>query len=255
MNKSELCILIVALNEENFIEESIESAISACRTICENGRSAKVVVWVSDISNDLTYDKSIQYTPAIDVILETDTSMGDAVNQFIKKNDFKYYCVIGGDDKLFAQGLLNSLNLFIQNHDKHSFVYGNIDIIDEKNNLIKVYKGRHYNETKMFFKNIVPSQSVIFRSDLFKTLGGYDALLCADWMLWIKMARLKPPRYVNRHIAQYRVHPGSTSGSQKNKMAESTKSGTKLLLKGEGLSRYVKWLGAWSLIFYQKYIV
>jgi glycosyltransferase involved in cell wall biosynthesis len=63
----------------------------------------------------------------------------------------------------------------------------------------------------LFARNFVPSVGTLVRAEMLERIGGYptDVTFAEDHYLWIRLAQLGDPTYIDALTAVYRVHPGN----------------------------------------------
>jgi hypothetical protein len=152
---------------------------------------------------------------------ELDTGFPDAANRGIRATDGEIVIVEGGDDPLLPGAIRTLVDALLANPEA-GFAYGDIQYIDARSSPFYELRGRRLDLDELFWFNHVTSQSVAMRRVALKESGMYrTGIINADWHLWIRMAARSRAVYVPKLLARYRVHPGSTSLNNLEKMAES----------------------------------
>jgi glycosyltransferase involved in cell wall biosynthesis len=215
-------VIVVAMNDEAYIAETIESVLS------QDYSNLQVHVQHGAGSTDNTL--SIVRGYPLRWASELDTGFPDAANRGIRATDGEIVIVEGGDDPLLP-GAIRALVDALQADPQAGFAYGDLQYIDARSNPFYVLRGRPLDLDELFWFNHVTSQSVAMRRGALVDSGMYRmGIINADWDLWVRMAARYPAVYIPKLLARYRVHPGSTSLNNLGKMASSMRIATDVLL-------------------------
>jgi glycosyltransferase involved in cell wall biosynthesis len=195
-------VVIFVRNEVKYIGKTIESVL--------NQDYPAIEIHIQDGgSTDGTIDVIKQYP--IKWVSEPDRGQGDAGNRGFYATKGEIVIFLPGDDILLPGSVTTLANTLINNPDI-GFVYGDIAIIDGYDRIYSVLKGEPFSLDKMFWRNIVSTQSVASRRSSLAKVGVYrEDILCIDWDLWIRLGASFKSVYIPRTIAQYRSHDGSSS--------------------------------------------
>jgi len=93
------------------------------------------------------------------------------------------------------------------------WTFGRIDDEVESRRVPQTWTMPPYSYSKLLSRNFIAHPSVFQRRSLFLSSGGFDTSLkyAMDYDLWLRLARLTPPRYLSLVVAVFRRHAGSTS--------------------------------------------
>ena len=207
-------IVIVAMNDEDYIARTIESAVA------QDYPSLEVHVQHGAAGTDRTLDIVKTYR-AIRWASEHDTGFPDGANRGLRATTGEIVIVEGGDD-LLLPGAASALVAALGRHENAGFAYGDIDYIDSTGRSFFKVAGKPFDLDEMFWSNLVATQSVAFRRSALAVTGSYRTdVINADWDLFIRLGARFPAVYVPGVLAQYRVHDRSNTLRNMAKMAWS----------------------------------
>jgi GT2 family glycosyltransferase len=101
--------------------------------------------------------------------------------------------------------------------------FGMCRIIDEQDREIrhaitryKVAQSQRYSIRRLLGRNFISQPATFFRRDLIAQVGGLaeELHLAMDYDLWLRLARVAPPVFVQRPLAAFRWHGGSKTGGR-----------------------------------------
>jgi glycosyltransferase involved in cell wall biosynthesis len=195
-------VVIFVRNEVKYIGKTIESVL--------NQDYPSIEIHVQDGgSTDGTVDVIKEYP--VKWASEPDRGQGDAGNRGFHATKGEIVIFLPGDDILLPGSIRTLADILINNPDI-GFVYGDIEVIDGSDKVYSILKGQPFSLDKIFWRNIVSTQSVASRRSALAEVGGYrEDILCIDWDLWIRLGVRSKSVYLPKTIAQYRSHDGSSS--------------------------------------------
>ena len=70
-----------------------------------------------------------------------------------------------------------------------------------------------YSAARLLAGNFIPHPATFVRRDLFEQAGGFDTSLryAMDYDMWLRMARITPPAFLDARLAAFRRHSGGAS--------------------------------------------
>jgi len=205
-------IVIFVRNEVKYIAQTIESVLDQDYPAIE--------IHVQDGgSTDGTVDVIKQYP--VKWISEADRGQGDAGNRGFSATKGEIVIFLPGDDLLLRGSIKRIVDTFLE-HPDAGFVYGDVEVIDGFGRAYSTMRGEVFDLDKLFWRMIVPTQSVASRRSALKQVGGYRTdILCIDWDLWLRLGAKYKSIYIPKLIAQYRSHDGSSSLNYASFMSRS----------------------------------
>jgi GT2 family glycosyltransferase len=117
-----------------------------------------------------------------------------------------------GDDDLLAPGSLRSTTSFLDEHPRHSMVYGRARYIDEHGNTLWISRPTRLAAAYLRFgKNFLTQQGSLLRRSAVDSVGGLDRSLrnAMDQDLFTRLGRVGSRGYLPIELAAYRWHSGS----------------------------------------------
>ncbi|MCX6304478.1 MAG: glycosyltransferase family 2 protein [Bacteroidetes bacterium] len=219
---SKISVVTPTFNQAEFIERTLQSI-----------RGQRVDVPVEHIvidggSTDGTLDVLAMHRDTISYVSEPDRGMQDALN--------KGFALATGDiigwlnsDDTYLPGALQKVAAFFDLHPDCLWLYGNCRMIDEHDHEVRkwitAYKNRmsgKYSLEKLLTENFISQPAVFMRRKALQAAGPVDLGLptAMDYDLWLRLAKLGDPGYINSDLACFRVHRKSISSINYRKQFE-----------------------------------
>jgi GT2 family glycosyltransferase/glycosyltransferase involved in cell wall biosynthesis len=159
------------------------STIYDClNSICRQKYPSIEILIIDGCSTDSTIEIAKSMLTGFDnvILSEIDNGIYDAINKGIEFSTGEYIIVLGSDDILYNDNVLN--NIFGLNFEYADFIYGNV--INKSTGAI--YDGK-FDILKLLDKNIC-HQAIFYHKTVFEKLGNYNAeyRVCADFLFNIK---------------------------------------------------------------------
>lgn len=137
-------------------------------------------------------------------------------NVGLKMAKGNFICFLDSDDVWELDKLETQLNIFINNADI-DVVYGDIQHIDEKGNIItgmsKMKRFSGFITKRLVIENFVSFNTVMFRRICYENLGGLDEnlLYSDDYDLWLRYSTSFKFHYYPKIFSNYRIHSDTIS--------------------------------------------
>lgn len=185
----------------------------------QEGRHRFEIVVVDDGSTDNTQEVLSNFSdPRIRVTTHR-ANQGHvaAINEGLAQARGDFVARIDPDDRYKNCYLTEVLDKLLRYPDV-GLVYGNVDLIDEKGEITHrradvVHHGRDFRGNEflaLLKKNFIPAPTVIARREVWKdALPIPQGLGFSDWYLSLRMAQRHNLYYIDRPLADYRVHAGN----------------------------------------------
>ena len=213
-----LSIEVTTYNQENFIEETLNSIIN------QKHKFSYEILISDDASSDRTPDiiKRFQslYPDIIKPIFNK-KNIGAMKNYYqnLKRAKGKYIMGAGGDDKWLPDKVNAQIN-FMENNQDFGLCYGIALTDDENNNPLTTIMNEHYADfTDLLFKrNCIPALTTCIRKSIFDTYikkikpHTHDWLM-EDYPMWIYFAYTTNIFFINKPLGVYRILTNSVSHS------------------------------------------
>lgn len=216
--KNLVTVAIPTHNREKYIGQSIESALN------QTFDNVELLV-VDNHSNDDTRKvvKKIKNSRVRYIRNRKNIGMMNNWNKCIKHAKGNYIVILGDDDVLHSNFIEESLKA----HGKHSlgFSFSHCNKVDEKGKVITrwgynfppkgLLKGNEYLElTVKYGACLTNSTTVMLNRNVFREVGLFEAKYSSntfDFNMWIKIANKFDLFFIDRVLADYRIHGDQVS--------------------------------------------
>lgn len=220
-------ILMPAYNHANFVKEAIESLIE------QDYENIEFYI-INDGSTDNThevisklFDKCKRRFTNFEYIHRPNKGLIPTLKELEQFITGEYMSLLYSDDIYTKERIQIQINELIQNKD-YAMCYGNMLGIDETSKVVKKYKNKHkksgYIFNDLMLRNIVTAPTVMMRTNVFKSVGGYDLNFdYDDYPLWLKIAHTHKILYLDEYLVFYRMHGNNVSSDILRTIALSEK--------------------------------
>lgn len=127
--------------------------------------------------------------------------------------------ILHGDDRILP-GFYESFTNFFERNPPIMAAFCNCNFIDEENKVMSVSASSR-NETGLFpdfFEHITRGQiiqtpTMVVRREVYEKIGMFNRRLswCEDWEMWARIGKNYQVGFINKVLAEYRVHKNSNS--------------------------------------------
>ena len=214
--KPEIDILIPTYNGEQFIKETINSALS------QEDVNFSIII-CDDKSNDETVNiiKKIA-DPRINLIVNRKRlGLVENWNNCVSLSNSPYITLLHQDDILEKNALKTKIDV-LEKNPAVGFAFSNMVRIDASGNMIGghwfnnlprnsfIFKGIDFFKYILNNGNIVPCSSVIIRKRLLEEHGLFNKNLhyTPDMEMWLRLSLYNDVAYIAQPLIQIRVHKG-----------------------------------------------
>ena len=196
INKEILVSIITPVfNGERFLEKNILSIKNQCYTNVEH-----IIIDGGSIDGTLDIIKKYEKDYNLRWISEKDDGMTDAMNKGFNMANGDIVAWLDADNYYSLEIIDKVVDIFKQN-SQVDFVYGNVDIVNDINNIEYNYKPPQ----KISFKNaliyttgaIPPQPGVFFKKEIYVKSGGFNIKykIAGDYDFWVKVLKINPTGY------------------------------------------------------------
>lgn len=205
-------IVTPSFNQAPFLRETIESVLH------QEGAPIEYIVidgGSSDASVEIirAFQEQLAYW-----VSEGDKGQADAINKGWQKSTGDILCYLNSDDT-FAEGTLCAVVEFFESHPDIDAVYGDRAVIDEHSRVTEIVPSPPFSrETQIAI--CLPQECVFFRRRVLETVSmlNPDLHYLMDYDLWLRMLHAGFEfQHLPRVLANYRIHSGAKSISQRVK--------------------------------------
>ncbi len=213
-----ISVIIPAYNCGRYVSETVESVLAQTYQDYE-------LIIVDDGSTDNTKDVLAKYVDAypnkVRYIFQQNAGEGGARNRGIKESMGDYVAFLDSDDIWLPIKLEKQMALVDSLIDKDVVIFGdqyhfdnNGEVLAESMfNILKPRNGLVYEH--LLYENFITTQTVMVKKSLFDKVGYFKEGMkyCADFDMWLRLAKDYKFYYVADVIAGYRIHSTQVSGN------------------------------------------
>ena len=247
-NKSLVTIITVVYNGEHFLERTILSVLNQTYDNIE-------YIIIDGGSTDSTLSIIKKYEDYIDYyVSEPDGGIYYAMNKGLSLASGDYIAILNSDDFYYDFAVKSSVDALLSSDA--DIIAANADIVDEYENINRVYKANNFDEIVFLGADPACHQTMFIKKNIYNEIGYYDTSfrIAADTDLIFKIIDLSP-KYKLIKYSTVAFTEGGTSYNLKDANREHAEVMSKRL-KGmtikelDGLSKFVvNWIGEYDFNF------
>jgi glycosyltransferase involved in cell wall biosynthesis len=222
-----ISILTPSFNQGQYIEQTVRSVLDQDYTNCEH-----IVVDGGSTDGTLAVLKRF---PHLTWVSERDRGQADALQKGFDKAGGEIIGWINSDDYYAPATFAAVVEVF--RDPRVSWVVGNLAYLYEATREVILDRSSQITyEALLRNPDIVKQAPTFFRREILQAAGGWcpDFHMAMDLDLWVRLARIAPPRMENVLWAYFRVHP-----NQKTSAANVRRQSNEIarIMRREGVSR------------------
>lgn len=195
-------IVTPSLNQGRFVQAAIESVLyqdypNIDYMVLDGGSSDETVDVLRSFGTRLTWAS------------EPDEGQADAVNVGFAQSSGEHLAWLNADD-VYLPGAITAMAAYLDENPQCAMVYGRADLIDIDGAYLKPAE---WVETFSYHRllndlDFIVQPATLIRRSAFDLVGGLDARLhwSFDYDLWLKLARRHEIGFLDRPLAQVRLH-------------------------------------------------
>jgi hypothetical protein len=213
-------VVIPCYNQARFLGEAIESVLSQSYRIFE-------VIVVDDGSTDNTSEVASSYEE-VRLVRQENRGLSGARNTGIRHSQGEYLVFLDADDRLLPWALSTGLE-HLDAHQDCAFVSGYCKVIASDGTPRGEWQHQPADEDPyiaLLQKCYIPAHSaVIYRREVFHTVGGFDTSLkaCEDYEHYLRVARRFPIHHHGEAIVECRRHDANMTRTSTLMLTETLK--------------------------------
>jgi glycosyltransferase involved in cell wall biosynthesis len=211
-----ISVVTPSYNQAAFLERTLESvhsqrgAFTLEHLVVDGGSGDGSVAILERWKNKLWY------------VSERDRGQSHALNKGIARASGEIIAWLNSDDTLLP-GALDVVGRYFAAHPEVDWAYGRCRIINEDDVEIRRwvtrYKnllGRKFSYEKLLLENYISQPATFFRKAFYDRVGGVDESLhrTMDYDLWLRMAQLSLPGFIDGDLANFRFYNAAKTGGQ-----------------------------------------
>jgi glycosyltransferase involved in cell wall biosynthesis len=218
-NKCLVTIGVALYNHEKYILKCLESIVK------QSYKDIEIIV-IDDGSTDNSFQIAKDYLDNQDynknykIITRPNKGMCNTLNEIAKQSSGKYISFIGSDDYWMLNKIKEQVH-FLENNPDIVLVHSNSIKADENDFEIGFLDYSNKKNSGYLFESIVQGKggintpSHLYRTDIYKQIGYYDATLkFEDTDFWLRLTKVYKVGFINKYHTFYRWHSGNLSGSK-----------------------------------------
>jgi glycosyltransferase involved in cell wall biosynthesis len=211
-----LSIVTPSFNGRRYLEQTSRSILS------QQGDFQLEWIVVDGGSTDRTVDflHSFDTDPRVRWLSEPDRGQSHAINKGLSMTTGDAVAWLNTDD-LYTPGSLAAVADQFARNPSAQWLVGRCEIIDAAGNVIRPavarYKERslrRYSYSALLRENFISQPAVFWRREFGRRVGPLDESLhyTMDYDLWLRMGREIEPLFLDKVLAQFRLHESSKTG-------------------------------------------
>jgi glycosyltransferase involved in cell wall biosynthesis len=220
-----ISIVIPAYNSQKYIAQTLDSIL------CQNYQDYEVIL-VDAYSNDSTLKIASAYQTAFNgrmkIYSREKQGQVDAINHGFSLSKGDILAFINSDDT-YEPGCFSAISYYFAK--QNGWVYGIGKVINSQGEFTRSFvtwfkslwwKRASYDILRWF---CYISQPTVFLSrDLYREVGDFNKEydLCFDYDYWLRLWQIKNPVFINKHLANWRVHGDTKSVSNQDKQIDES---------------------------------
>lgn len=207
-------VVIPCYNQSDFLAIAIKSVLN------QTYHNVEIIV-VDDGSSDHTREVSLEFS-GVRCIRQTNQGLSGARNTGMRESKGYYLVFLDADDRLLPIAIESGLNCFRKHHEC-AFVFGSHKRIKANGffnqdmgtsrfrqiNYLRQHCSHNDHYHALLQRNYIEMHaSVMYRSDVLKSTGGFNTSLkaCEDYDLYLRIARNYPIYFHDDVVAEYWQH-------------------------------------------------
>ena len=220
MNKKPLVSIIIPVyNGEDYLRESIDSALAQTYDNCE-------VIVVNDGSTDASEEIVLSYGDKVRYYTKENGGVSTALNLGIKNMSGEYIQYLPADDYLHPTKIEKQIEAILKSGDEMSVSWTGWNLnYSDIHKIEKCAMIPAYNDEKLYTNDVFPvilgminTVTVLFHKKYIEEVGYFDETLFTsqDYDMWFRIFKNRTSLYIDEPLVDYRIH--SKQGTQEDPM-------------------------------------
>ena len=220
---SKVSVIISTCNRARWLSEAVESVLGQTCPIFE-------LIVVDDGSTDNTKEICSRYS-AVKYIFQVNQGNAVARNTGLRLSKGEYLVFLDDDDRLLPDAVRLGLSSF-ETRPEAALVFGRYKVIDSRGASLpgggqigdgdKPLPAASY-ETLLACEHFMPPACYLVRHDLLNQSGETfnPDIICSDFDLWLRVARVHPIHFHGHLVCEYRRHESNTMSNHARVMVDA----------------------------------
>lgn len=211
-----ISVVTPSLNQGAFIERTLRSVED------QEGEFDVEHLVFDGGSTDGTLEILARHAGRIRLVVEPDTGQANAINKGLRAATGDVVTWLNSDDLLLPGALARVARAFSERPGL-VWLHGRCEIVDEEDRPLrrwlsayKDYRCRRYTRPALQLENFISQMTVFWRRGALEQVGYLDESLryAFDYDLWLRLAALQDPLFIDEKIAAFRWYTRSKSGGE-----------------------------------------
>jgi len=200
-------VIVPCYNGASFLEEALRSALSQSYPDVE-------IIVVDDGSTDNSAEIAQRFP--VRYIRQENRGLTPTRNRGVRESRGSYIVFLDADDRLKPEAIEAGIRL-LERNPECAMAVGDHTFISAEGTFLagsrKNVLAAHHYEALLKSNFIEMISTVLFRRDVFETVGGFDTSLrvAEDYELYLRVARSYPVCCHSAVVAEYRIHASNAS--------------------------------------------
>ena len=218
-------VIIPTYNRPDYLREAVESVLTQTYSpieilVIDDGSADEGALTRSVLKPYLSSDFSATWGPKVTYLYQQNCGLVPAVNRGLRLARGEYIQRLDDDDRLLPEKIARSVKVF-QANPAVGLVATGYYHIDAAGRRFHTCPPRPCPESSRFLNMLMGCISacagVMVRSLVHQKVGTYRNIKAQDYEMWVRVAKEFKVETINRPLAEYRQHPGSSINVKDNR--------------------------------------
>ncbi|CAD6559644.1 hypothetical protein LMG27952_06929 [Paraburkholderia hiiakae] len=206
MTLPRVTLVVPVFNGAEHVVETVESLLA------QTYSNLQLIV-IDDGSTDASWQLLAPYADRCTLIQQANQGQSVTLNRGWDMAEGELLGYLGADDLLEPTAVAELVRAF-ERSPEHVLVYPDYWLIDQKSRRLRAVEAPAFNYEDIVLKCVCPvGPGALFRRDVYRRAGGWDALLrqIPDYEFLMRLGLFGSALQVRKLLASFRVHEGSQS--------------------------------------------
>lgn len=195
---TKVSIVTPSFNQAEYLERTIESVLT---------QDVELEYIIMDGgSTDGSLDILKEYESRAQILIGKDKGQADAIAKGFSAATGDILAWLNSDDMYLPGTLAKVVSAFDSGVE---FMYGHVLIVDSRDKVLRRRVALPVGFDDLYYgMYVIPQEATFFSQRLYRECGGINPAYtyAMDYDLWLRMARIEPPRLLDDYLACFRFH-------------------------------------------------